>query len=412
MNHAVRQPSISFLNAAVLVSALGYFVDIFDLLMFSIVRVKSLQDIGLSGEALTQAGLHVINMQMIGMLLGGIAWGVLGDKRGRLKVLFGSILLYSIANIANAYVRDANSYAICRLIAGIGLAGEIGAGITLVCESLPKDKRGIGTTIVATIGVSGACFAALVAEMFSWRTAYMIGGAMGLLLLVLRASVLESSLFEKVEAQAIKRGSFLCFFKNATRLKNYLLCILMGVPVWYFVGILGTLSPELAKNTGLADPINLGLVITFSYAGITVGDFVVGMLSQFLHSRRKAAFAMLSCFAVLCLFFFTQMPLSLPVLYAWYFIAGVSGGIWVLVVTCAAELFGTNLRATAASTIPNFVRGSLVLLNTSVATLQSAGVNIVTAAAMIGAVVIVLALAAVYFLPETFSRDLDFHEAI
>src|SRR5678815_49497 len=134
---------------AVIVAALGYFVDIYDLLIFGIVRADSLKSIGIAPDAQLGPTQLILNTQMIALLLGGILWGVLGDKRGRISVLFGSIILYSLANIANGFVHTVPQYAAARFLAGLGLAGELGGGITLVSESLDEKTRGHGTTIVA-----------------------------------------------------------------------------------------------------------------------------------------------------------------------------------------------------------------------------------------------------------------------
>jgi MFS transporter, putative metabolite:H+ symporter len=399
-----------YLSAAIIVSALGYFVDVFDLILFSVVRVVSLKDIGLEGDALTEAGLYLINMQMMGMLLGGIIWGIFGDRKGRIKVLFGSILLYSVANIANAFVHSVDTYAFWRFLAGLGLAGEIGAGITLVSEGLPKEKRGIGTTIVATVGVSGAIAAALVTDFMSWRTAYFVGGMMGLVLLVMRASVYESKMFEKIQTANIARGKFFSLFTNAKRFKNYLCCILMGVPVWFLVGILVTLSPEIAAKMNVVGTIDISYVVVAYSIGITIGDFFSGLLSQIFKSRRKGMFIMLVGNALTTLVFFMYEGMSLNEFYLLYVVMGFFCGIWVLIVTVAAELFGTNLRATATSTIPNFVRGSLVILNLVLAQFRASGTDILMAVQIIGFTVLAIAFLAVFLLPETFHKDLDYNE--
>jgi MFS family permease len=403
---------LMFLTSAIIVSALGYFVDVFDLILFSVVRTHSLQDIGLSGDVLTSAGLHLINMQMIGMLLGGIMWGILGDRKGRIKVLLGSILLYSVANIANAFVHSVSMYALWRFLAGVGLAGEIGAGITLVSESLPKEKRGIGTTIVASIGLLGAVAAAIVANWLTWRTAYFFGGAMGILLLIMRASIYESKMFEKIQTKNLTRGKFFSLFTNAKRFKNYLLCIFLGVPIWFMVGIMVTLSPEIATAMHVDGIVNVGLAVAAYYGGAAVGDCFCGLLSQLMRSRRKAAFIMLGLGTLSLVGFVLYSPVSLNEFYLLYVVMGFCTGYWVLLVTIAAELFGTNLRATAASTVPNFVRGSLVLMNLAVASLKGAGLNIITAGEIIGASVLAIAFLSLLLLPETFHRDLDYEEKI
>ena len=165
-------------SLAVLVAALGYFVDIYDLILFGAVRGPSLQALGFSPADVQDKGILLLQLQMGGMLVGGILWGIIGDRRGRLSVLFGSIILYSIANLVNGTVDTLTGYAICRVIAGIGLAGELGAGITLVSELMDKERRGLGTTIVAATGILGGVVAGIVGgavpgiPAVDWRTAY------------------------------------------------------------------------------------------------------------------------------------------------------------------------------------------------------------------------------------------------
>lgn len=248
---------------SVLVAALGYFVDIYDLILFSIVRVSSLTDIGVPADQLLTKGVLLLNMQMAGMLIGGIAWGVLGDKRGRLSVLFGSILMYSVANILNAFVHDVPTYAVLRLLAGIGLAGELGAGITLVSEIMPRETRGYATALVAAVGICGAVVAALVGDFFEWRTAYIVGGVMGIALLLLRIGVHESGMFQQVKAEPHARGRFLQLFATRERATRYLSIIIIGVPIWYVVGILITFSPEFGRAMGFADIPRAGTAVMY-----------------------------------------------------------------------------------------------------------------------------------------------------
>src|SRR5260221_4603629 len=280
-------------TAALVVSSLGYFVDIYDLILFSIVRMKSLRAIGVPESKLLDEGIRLINWQMSGMLLGGILWGVLGDKRGRLSVLFGSIVLYSLANIANAYVTSVPTYAVTRFLAGIGLAGELGAGITLVSESMPRHIRGIGTSIVAGVGIFGAVAAYLVGERFAWTTAYVVGGVMGLCLLVLRIGVFESGMFKKLLGQTASRGRFLSLFSTRERAIKYLSVILVGVPIWFVTGILVTFSPEIGKSLGMAESPVAARAVLFSYVGLAISDFMSGILSQALKSRKRAIFVFL-----------------------------------------------------------------------------------------------------------------------
>ena len=409
---ATLPPKVAVLTAAVIVAALGYFVDIYDLILFSIVRVESLKDLGITAAAeVTNQGLFLINMQMGGMLVGGILWGILGDKKGRLSVLFGSILLYSLANIANGFVQSVEQYAWLRLIAGIGLAGELGAGITLVSESLPKEKRGYGTMVVATVGVSGALLGYWVGHRWGWRNAYFVGGGLGLTLLLLRVSVFESGMFRQVQAQAgVARGNFLSLFTNPVRLGKYLRVLLIGVPLWFVVGILVTLAPEFGRALGLTGEVTAGLAVFWCYFGLVFGDFVSGALSQLWHSRNKALQVFLAFCAVLVgVYLFGIKGASPTVFYAVCFVLGISVGFWALFVTVAAEQFGTNLRATVATTAPNFARGAVVGLVPAFKYLSGA-LGFVPGAAVLGGVSLLVAFWAVRTLPESYGKDLDYVE--
>ena len=394
-------------------ASLGYFVDIYDLVLFSIVRVKSLNGIGITeAAAVTDQGLYLLNMQMSGMLLGGILWGILGDKRGRLSVLFGSILLYSIANIANGFVQNIDQYGWLRLIAGVGLAGELGAGITLVAESLPKEKRGYGTMIVASVGVSGAMMAYWVGDTFGWRNAYFIGGGLGLALLALRAGVFESGMFEETKRTDVARGNFMSLFTNGARLSKYIRCLFVGVPFWFLAGILITLAPEFGKAFNLQGPVTGGLSIFWCYFGLTLGDFTSGGLSQLLKSRMRTLqlFILASAVAV-AVYLFGLHGASTTTFYAVCFFVGYAGGFWALFVTVSAEEFGTNIRSTVATTAPNFARGALVLITIAFKALKSQpALGMVGAAAIIGAVLLVLAFISASTLPETYGKDLDYVE--
>lgn len=404
---------MGLLSAVVIVASLGYFVDIYDLVLFSIIRVDSLKGIGITDPAeLTAQGLSLLSMQMWGMLLGGVLWGVLGDKRGRLSVLFGSILLYSLANIANGFVQTVEQYAWLRFVAGIGLAGELGAGITLVAESLPKEKRGYGTMIVATVGVSGAMVAYLIGQKFGWRNAYFIGGGLGLGLLALRAGVLESGMFESTKGTDVARGNFFSLFTNGPRFYKYLRCLLVGVPFWFLVGILITLAPEFGKQFGLTGPVTGGLSIFWCYFGITLGDFTSGAVSQWMRSRTRALrIFILATASMVGVYLFTLRGASPNTFYTVCFLIGYASGFWALFVTVAAEQFGTNLRSTVATTIPNFARGATVIIVPLFQYLKSQpALGMVGGAAIIGVVTLGLAFFSSSTLPDTYAKDLDYVE--
>ena len=406
---------VRILNAAVIVAALGYFVDIYDLLLFGIVRTDSLKDLGITGDAIRNQGEFLISMQMFGMLFGGILWGILGDKKGRISVLFGSILIYSVANIANGMVTTVDGYAFWRLIAGIGLAGELGAGITLVTESLPKEKRGYGTMIVASVGVSGAVVAYLVYQIFQdWRLCYYAGGVLGLLLLFLRISISESGMFKKVQESDEKKGDFLSLFTNKKRFSKYVQCILIGIPLWFLVGVLITFSPEFAKALGVQgfETIAAGKAIAWCYGGLVFGDIASGLLSQWLKSRKKVMYLFLTFNLIMVFMFLNAFGISASTFYLLCFIMGFSVGYWVLFVTIAAEQFGTNIRATVTTTVPNFVRGSLPLIIIIYGFFRDTVFegDILKSAMIVGTLLSVISILALWKLKETFHTDLNYSE--
>jgi len=405
------------LHISVIVAALGYFVDIYDLVLFSIIRVPSLKDLGITGTALLDQGLYLLNVQMAGMLIGGVMWGVLGDKKGRLSVLFGSILLYSLANIANGMVTSIEAYAWLRFLAGIGLAGELGAGITLVSEVLPKGQRGYGTMIITSVGVSGAILAGLIASELGWRTCYYIGGGLGLALLVLRIGVLESGMYKKIAHANVKRGSFFSLFTNPVRFAKYMRCILIGLPTWYLVGILMTLAPEFSKALHIQGEITGGNAILWFYLGLTLGDMFSGFLSQYLQSRKKVVFLFLLGCAFFVALYLLLNGISASMFYLVCVLMGITSGYWAIFVTVAAEQFGTNLRSTVATTVPNFVRGALVIITWGFQGARKyfdaaygSELGIIYSAALIGAICLIIALFSLIGLHETYGKDLDFVE--
>lgn len=392
----------------VLVASLGYFVDIYDLLVFSIVRKASLLDIGVSAADVLPKGVFIINVQMFGLLLGGILWGVIGDKLGRIKVLFGSILLYSVANFANAYVHDVNTYALVRFIAGIGLAGELGAGITLVSETLSKEKRGYGTMIVAVIGLFGAAAAVMVAK-HGWQNAYKVGGGLGILLLLLRIGTFESGMFKNIEQSEVSKGNFFMLFSSWDKFKKYIYCILIGAPLWYVVGVLVTLSPEFGKALGAKEALSAADGVLYTYIGIAIGDIFAGLLAQITKSRKltMAVFLLLSVVSVI--FYLSSKDLT-NARFVWLcFFMGCSVGYWATFVTIAAEQFGTNIRSTVTTTVPNFVRGSLIPINMAFAAFVKS-YGMVTSGYIMMGILTLIALFSLSQLKETFGKDLDYVE--
>jgi MFS transporter, putative metabolite:H+ symporter len=395
---------------AVAVSALGYFVDIYDLILFSVVRVASLKDLGVSEADMLAVGGQVLDSQMYGMLLGGIFWGVLGDKKGRLSVLFGSILLYSLANIANGFVATPNMYMLFRFIAGVGLAGELGAGVTLVSELLPKENRGIATTAIASFGICGALLAVAVSKLFAWRYAYFLGGGMGLLLLLFRLGTLESKAFKEAVDSKISRGNFFALFTKRERTLKYVCLVLVGVPIWYSVGVLVTFSKEIGKDMGMTELPDGAFAVLFMYLGLALGDLGSGLLSQKLKSRKKTLLIFLVATCASIAAYFTLGKASPTALYACCGFIGFSTGYWAVFVTMGCEQFGTNLRATAATTAPNIVRGSVPVLGFLTRKVFAPQVGLANGALIVGVLVMVVALVCVRGLEETFGKPLDYLE--
>ncbi len=414
MNQPQNKPA-SIFNIAVIVAALGYFVDVYDLLLFTIVKKSSVLAVGATDTSLLIDSSKIINWQMSGLLLGGIIWGILGDKKGRLSVLFGSIILYSVANFITGYIQTVDQYAWCRFVAGLGLAGELGAGITLVSELLPKNKRGIGTSLVAGIGLFGAVAAYFTYQWTGpdgWRLCYKIGGGLGVILLFLRISVAESGMFKQVRASGVQRGNFLMFFNNGKRFKKYILAILIGLPTWYVVGILINQSDRFGKAMFNSTTIESGRSIMYAYIAIAIGDILIGLVSQYFKSRKNALLLFYSICAFALILFFSSFNNSDSRMYLICIILGFGNGYWAIFVTMGAEQFGTNLRATAATTIPNMVRGALPLINLMFLDLfqKNWQWSLINAGIVTGIIVMLITFIAFYFTEETFHKDLNYTE--
>jgi MFS family permease len=397
----------------ILVASLGYFVDIYDLLIFSIVREPSLKAIGVADNEIVGVSSMIINWQMIGLLLGGILWGIMGDKRGRLSVLFGSILLYSVTNFINGFVQTVDQYALLRFITGIGLAGELGAGITLVSEMMPKNKRGIMTSFIAGVGVFGAVLAYFIFKFTGdWRLCYKIGGVLGLGLLLLRVSVAESIMYKRAAGEQVQKGNIFQLFVRRALLKKYMLAILVGIPSWFIVGILITLSNRFAVELFGSTTLVAGACVMYGYIGNAFGDITVGIISQYYESRKKALYFMYACCILTIALYFSPFNSSDTTMYIICFFLGYASGFWAIIVTMGAEHFGTNLRATAATTIPNMVRGSLPLMNLLFNNyfIKTLHWSMVKSGIITASIVVFIALIALAFTEETFHKDLDYIE--
>lgn len=413
----------------IVVAALGYFVDIYDLILFNVVKKESLLALGFSNPTeIKQISISLFNWQMGGMLLGGILWGILGDKKGRIKVLFGSILLYSIANVLNAFVTDIPSYAAIRFIAGIGLAGELGAGITLVAEVMSKENRGYGTMIIVTFGALGAVLAAFVGgdgvfirdvissvtglQIMNWQVAYIVGGALGLMLLLLRIGTLESGMYKKMDTNSNGRGQFFKLFAKKETALKYIHCIIMGLPVWFAAGVLFAMAEDFAQPSvlNIQGKVINGHAVMYAYIGLSVGDLLSGLLSQLIRSRKKVVLLYLVLSAcMLFVYLIGAKGCSATFFYFICFLVGVGAGYWALFVTIAAEQFGTNIRSTVASTAPNFVRGSVIPISASIHFFEKP-IGVIGSAVIVGLVCIALAIYSMMQLKDTFGKDLDYIE--
>jgi len=410
---AKRPPGI--FNLAVIVAALGYFVDIYDLLLFTIVKKESLLHVGSTDASMLSDSSKVINWQMIGLLIGGIAWGMLADKKGRLSVLFGSIILYSTANFFTAFIHTVDQYAICRFVAGLGLAGELGAGITLVSELLPKERRGIGTAMVAGIGLLGAVGAYFTYQFTKdWRLCYKIGGILGMVLLIMRISVVESGMFIQIKQQAVQRGNFFMFFTNRIRFRKYMNAILIGLPTWFVIGIMVNQSDRFAKTMYGSTSLDSGRSVMFAYVALSVGDIFGGFLCQWFKSRKKGLLTFYILGIISGVLFFSGLNNNDTMMYFCCALLGFSNGYWAIFVTMGAEQFGTNLRATAATTIPNMVRGVLPLLNLLFLDLfqKNWGWGLVRSGIITGSIVTLISFVAFYFTDETYHKDLNYVEEL
>jgi MFS transporter, putative metabolite:H+ symporter len=399
-----------YFNIIVIVAALGYFVDIYDLILFGIVKNTSLTDLGISGkDALFSTGNFLLNMQMAGMLAGGIVWGIMGDKRGRLSTLFFTIMLYSAANIANGFVQTIPQYAALRFISGFGLAGELGVGITLVSEVMSKESRGMGASIVSGVGIAGSALAFMIAEKFQWRMAYWTGGGLGLLLLFLRLAVYESGMYEKTKSENVSRGNFIGLFTNAQKFRKFIFCILLALPTWYTVSVLAINAPSFAQDALKINGVVKGSTsVMVHYIGASIGSFLFGYLSMKLASRKKTIIAAISLIAVLTAVYFSLSGASSTIFYTILLLLGIPmGGLWAVFVTAVSEQFGTNLRATVTTTAPNFVRGATILITLMLSALTPI-TGLLKSGVIVGIIFIGVALFSAFMTEETYGKDLDY----
>ncbi len=395
---------------AVIAAALGYFVDLYDIVLFGVVRVTSLQAIGITGDALISKGILLQNLQFIGMLIGGVAWGIIGDKMGRKWALLATITLYSTANVANGFINDIDTYALLRFIAGFGLAGELGAGITLVSEILPKNYRGYGTTVISFLGLVGALTASYVGGSFDWRVAYFVGGVMGFLVLALRVMTLrESEMFEQQKNAAHSHGDILMFFRSGTLMLKLLLVIAVGVPIWYVSGIVITFSPEFGSALNLSRSITAAETLKWQAIGLAVGSGLSGIFSEWLKSRKRVVWFCFITMAVLTVALLNMAGATAEMFMLVVLAVGLGQGYWTVFLTMAAENFGTNIRATVATSVPNFVRSMVVPMSLWLNFVRH-DLGLINSALMIGGIVFVIAFTALWFLKETYGKDINYIE--
>lgn len=394
-------------NATVIVTALGYLVDVYDVLIFNVTRVASLTDLGLSTDQIANTGLFILNMQLLGLLLGGLFFGVIGDRMGRKQSLLGSILLYSTATLGCAFVQDANTYAALRFLAGFGLAGEVGVGVALITEVMTKEKRTLGLTFFAFIGISGAVLAAIAAEFLHWRTCYIIGGVAGLLLLVTRSLILESGMYETIKDKNIRKGSISLLLKTPSLLKKYIASVLLGAPIFFAIGMVWTFAPELGAGLNISEKVSAPIAIGVGYSLMMLGDLLAGLLSHKLKTRKKTITLFLITGFILLMYLITRDGITATHYYVISGLFGIAVGYWVNLISLAAEQFGTNMRATASTSIPNFARATLLPMNLLLTTIKPT-MGIVMSVGLIGTLALLVAFASLFVLEETHGKDLNY----
>ncbi len=397
------------ITLGIIVSALGFFVDLYDIMALAAIGETSLKAIGVAAENIKNDINYLQSMQMLGMLIGGFLWGIIGDKYGRLKVLFGSIILYSFFTFLNAFVTGTGQYAACRFLAGLGLAGELGAGITLVSEQMKKEKRGLGPAIIAGFGVLGAIVAVFIGKYADWRTVYITGGVLGFLLLILRIGVVESGLFTIAKTSKISKGNFLIILRNWNYLKKFLCILLVGIPGWFVNGVMMQFSNYISSSMGMNPLPDKGKVIIYFFIALSLGDVLGGLVSQWLKSRKKSMYIFLSLHLLMLILFFTIGKNSAQLYYIIFAGLGLSVGFVIQLFTLAAEQFGTNIRTLVTSSGLNLVRGWVIPLGALFAWMNDS-LHIIEwkVAAIIAFSVAAVSFWALSQLDETFNNELEF----
>ncbi len=392
---------------AIVASSMGFFVDLYDIIIVSVLRRSSLLDLGIAEADLQAKGVLLLNTQMAGMLLGGFLWGMLGDKKGRLSVLFGSIALYSITTFLHAYAPNYEVYLLLRFLAGIGLAGELGAAVTLVSEQMPPKWRGMGPAIIGSFGMLGAVAGAYIGGHYSWQFTYQLGGGMGLVLLLLRLGVMESGLYRNLQGAQVRQGDLWLVLRDRKQLLKYCAIILMGFPGWFVNGVVMTFTPEIAAGMGMQEIPSVSMVFTVFFLGFTFGDFSCGLVSQWLQSRKKAIFRYLSAFTLLMITYFAIGYRSVQIYYTLFFLMGISVGYTIVLITNGAEMFGTNIRSLVTTSSLNLLRAS-VIPQATLFNLLTHSMGAAKAAALVGILSVAIAFWAYTQLEETFHKDLNY----
>lgn len=391
----------------VLVVALGYYVDAYDLLVMSAVRKPSLLSLGVPESETLNIGLSLLNYQLVGLMIGGVMWGVIADKYGRKKALFGSILIYSFANIANGYINSVNMYYWLRIIAGFGLAGELGVGISLITENVAKERRTISTAIVSFFGMLGASTGGWFGSIFEWQNCFLIGGFAGLLLLLLRLKVEESVMFNEIKDKNVSKGNIWMIIKNPKTLLTYFFCTLAGAASILFIGVFIQSTPELGKLFNLN--ITAGIALIWYYLGASVSEIIAGLLSKLLKERKAPIYIFYAISLLAITNFCVNVPNSPYFFYLNCLFLGFGLGWWSQLITLSAELFGINVRATAATSIPTFARAwNIPFSNIFKQNIPNLG--IVNSAFGIGVIVVSLAIISITMVKETFENDANFIE--
>ena len=391
----------------VLVVALGYFIDAYDLLIFSAVRKVSLMDLGVAETDTLNIGISLLNFQLIGLMIGGVLWGILADKFGRKTILFSSILIYSISNIANSYISSVDMYYWLRFIAGIGLAGELGVGISLITENIAKERRTVSTTVVSFFGMLGAATGGWLGSVFHWQTCFLIGGFAGFLLLLLRLNVEESHMYLGIKDSKVKKGNILLILKNPKSLITYFFCTLAGSSSFLFIGMFIQSTPEFGKIFNIS--VTAGVALVWYYVGASISEVIAGILSKLLKERKAPIYIFYAISLLAIVIFCVHTPSSPRIYYIHCSLLGFGLGWWSMLITLSAELFGVNTRATAATSIPTFARAWNIPF-TSVFKNNIPKLGILNSAFAVGVIVIALAIISATTIKETFENEANFIE--